>query len=395
MSNMKIKTNNLFFYVGYLSILFSFMFSKVYIISKGYKTFQNVAIVLLTLNILIQSKKYTRKQFMIIYLLTIVLFISYYFTKSNALILVWLLITSSKNIKIKEFCKYDLIFRTLFLCIVVCLYFMGFTENYFMYRNNGMLRSSMGLSHPNDFGAYMMILCLEYFYIKQKKLKLLDYSFLLLSLLLMRHFSDSRTSEICIILFFTILIFNKVSKYKLFENKNFQFIIKYIFIILFLLILGMSLLYKNNSRIAIIANNVFSNRIRLSSYTLENYKVKLFGNNIKFVTTKEALLTGKKAFILDNSYMHILMVYGVIVFIVFAYASYLLNKKMLIEKQYLLLSIFIVLYFYGFNETGLFKIQFNSFLICFSYILYNKKFDKENNSILSSKSIERDNENGI
>ena len=103
-------------------------------------------------------------------------------------------------------------------------------------------------------------------------------------------------------------------------------------------------------------------------------------------------LLNKKTYVLDDAYMHILMVYGICTYLIILIASYLLNKKLLIEKQYILLSIWLVLYFYGFSETGLFKIQFNSFLIILSYIVYNKRLDIEE-EIIHPKTFNIEEEN--
>lgn len=378
MRNIKIRPSNLIFYLGYILIVFSYMFSSVKEIGNYCESIQKASIILLTGNILIQSKKYTRNQLIIVLIITTALFASYFVAKSRTLLMVWLLIAISKNIELKKFIKYDLLIRILFLAIVVALYFAGGTDNYFMYRSNGTIRSSMGVAHPNDFGAYLMIICFDYIYLKQNNIKVIDYFILVAVSFIISFFSDSKTSQFSILLLVSIIIITNINKNRIFEKKIVQIIIKNIFVILTIFIICMSTMYKNNSEISKRFNKVFSNRVSLASKTLENYDIKLFGNSIKFITTKEALETKKTAYVLDNAYMNILMVYGIVAYLISMIASYLLNRKLLLEKEYKLLSIFIVLYFYGFNETGLFKIQFNSFLICLSYLVYNKTFaDKE------------------
>lgn len=106
---------------------------------------------------------------------------------------------------------------------------------------------------------------------------------------------------------------------------------------------------------------MLSNRLFLNHYFLNTYSLTLLGNDV--VTTKYLIL--------DNSYINILLRFGIL-FLIFMYFNfYSIMKKLYREKNYILIIIFIILLFYGFSESFLYKVSANAFLLYFGKI-YNE-----------------------
>lgn len=368
----KINIKILLFFLGYSLVLFSDMFSAVKAVSNivNYIDYVGLGILLYLIILSLKEQKVTYYKFFTIILVIALLFIVKIYSGDNLLLKLFLITLAFKNIKIDKFFKYDMWIRIIYMIIVITLYKIGLTSTYIMYREDGSIRSSMGFSHPNNFGQYILVICCDYIFIHFKNLKFYNYLIPIISIYLIDKFSNSRTSELCLLVLLVLTIIYNI-KPKFYKNKYIKRIVINIFLIFTVFTLLMVHAFNNNNKTMIEINQLLSNRLYYASKFLEKYDITLFGNEITMLYTQEARSLGQQPWLLDNSYLVCILRYGIFAYLVI-YFFIRKSLKQLLENEHIdLIIMWIVISLNGVFENYLFKIHFNPFLIILSYLLYN------------------------
>lgn len=348
------------FYSAYFFIVLADMFTQVKFINHYLGYLEYISIVLLFTVFLIQSKNYKVKSLLLSLLLVILSLVTCYYSKDRNMLKLVILILAFKDIDFDDFIKKDFTFKFILVLFVILCYFLNFTDNILVYRE-GILRNSFGFSHPNKLGLYLMMMCMDLFYIKREKSLVFPSIFSLITCLFIYLFVDSRTNLIVILLCALTIFMNKFLKNKIVENPISNFFAKHLFILLAILSFIVSYKFSFCNHILATLNQILSNRLSLNHYFLDAYPINLLGNEV--ITTKYLIL--------DNSYINILLRFGLI-FLIFMYINFnSITKRLYKEKKYILIIIFVILLFYGFSESFLYKVSANAFLLYFGKI-YNE-----------------------
>lgn len=360
---------NLFF-LCYFLVLFNIMFSQVIFLSPFLKYLRIISTFLLLFLCLLNFFKMNKTDILIFVILIILSFVTKFVSGTSTILNLVLLIIAFKGIDLDKLIKFDIKIKILFLLIVSILYFLGYTNVNLHYRN-GIVRHSMGLSNPNSFSSFIMSLVFEYTYLNRKKIRIKNLIFILLSILIIDYFSSSRTQIFCILLFFVLILVNKIGIIGK-KHKISMFIIKNLFLILTIFSFTIVNLYKNGNETIKYINTKTSGRISSTSNLIDQYQINLIGNKVELVTSLEAKMSNKKQIALDNQYVYFILSYGLISYII----MYLCIRKTvsyaIYEENTFLLYIIIVLLIGGIMEKFCFEICFNIFLLYFSRVIYNK-----------------------
>lgn len=380
MRNIVIKKFDFLTYSAYVLFLFYWMFSSV----KGLDNIRIFSIkmcyVVLVISCILKMLKMRKKELLIALICISISAISYAIVDSNYILLIMLFCISLKNIDFNHFVKLDFVLKIIFLLIIVSLFYLGFTENYYLYRSDEIIRKSMGFSHPNVFGTYIFSICSEFIYLyynhKQKALK---YIVMLVLGIVVWYFCNSRTAIFGItLLAFIAFLYDKGIISKLMKNKKIISMVKTSFVLFTLITFLFVLLYNQRNTVALKINNLVSNRLYMASYYTQKYDVNLFGTDIELLGTKQATEENKKskARILDNSYAMIILNYGMAVYAMLVYLYYQSNKRAIQEKNYILVFIMLLFCIYGLMENVLIFLQYNVFLL---YLFQGSFIDQRKN----------------
>ena len=376
-SLLKIKFNVLLFYISYTLILFNFMFRQVKGISFILNFASQLGIGILIFICFMNLNKITKKTALILFITVVLALITRIVSGTNTILMMCLLIIACKNIKLESVIKYDLKIKILFLIIVSILYFLNLTNVNLHYRN-GVVRHSMGFSNPNVFSNYILSITVEYLYLRKDKIKIKDIVVILISILVIDYYADSRTQILCLIVLAIILFLNKYTKKKFINNKINNFIIKNLFLILTIISLMLVYFYNQGSPLVYSINEQTSGRVRRIAEVMDQYDINLIGNKLNLVTSMQAKLTGEEQVALDNVYIYILLSYGIITFIYLCIAINKFIKYTIIEKEDILRVIILIFLIGGLMERFFVEIQINIFLLYFSHMIYNNKQKLEN-----------------
>ena len=268
----RIKNNFEFlFYVTYIIFLVSNMFSNVKCISNFLGFLPHLVIINLVILLFLNIKNLTKKEFFFVFLILIFVFISSRFANNNSILILYLFIINSKQINLNKFIKQSYKFKFLFLFIIVSLYFMGFTNNFIMHREDGLIRSSMGFSHPNIFGLYVFSIFCEYIYINHKKIGTFTLTvFSLIVAFIISYFSDSRGSFVSVMFLYSVIILYRYDLFKIFDNKIVKLIINHLFIFAATISLFFAMKYVPSNPFYKNLDSLLSGRIRMANIFLNN-----------------------------------------------------------------------------------------------------------------------------
>lgn len=378
----KTKDEYLFFILGYMLLVFCAMFNRLTILSGTFGIIKVISTLLLIISIIIAYKKINFRIIPALLLIITGVIVSY-ISKDYQILRLCLILIASKNIDFDKFIKTDYKVRSIFLSIVLMAHFMGLTSDYIVVRNLTSFRNSMGFSHPNTFGFYLMLLCFEYIYIKtkeKKKIKLYNYLILILTMFIIDYFSDSRSSEISLILLIIFIMFGR----KIFDNismsKTKKIIFSNSFIILAIISLYITHLVNIKNAFGLYINELSSGRFFYTNLFYITYGIKMFGQKLLLVSTEQAKLTHTSALVLDNAYMHILIRYGLVFFIIFANLFRKSFKRIFENKSFELFVIMFILLIYGLTEATIIRIEMCPFLLYLGNALFKKSGDKYESS---------------
>ena len=369
----KVNLNKLIFYIAYILMLIYYMGSNIVILSniKGYII--KFSYILLFIDCITHFTKYKVKSLILIFICIVVSFISWRISGSGDIAILILFITSAKNIEFNNLIKFDIKIKSILLCVVLVAYILGMTDVYYMYRTDGTIRSSMGFSHPNIFATYVFSICCEYVYLNYKNMKLYKVILLIIISFIITYFSDSRTAQFAIIILALIWYIN--NKFNIFKYKVINKILTIMFIILTGVSYGTGMLYAQGNKIIEITDELLTGRIKCIYYFINKYDINLLGNELELIGTREALEYNTSAKILDNSYIKILLQFGIVNYVLFVLLLYYGIKRAIKEKNYALCLIFLIYFIYGISENALYLIRYNIFLLYFSNIIYLKEID--------------------
>lgn len=378
-SILNIKLNVLIFYVGYTIILANLMFQQVYSVVNILGIANIVCLGLLFFNCIINILKIKKKREMIILFVVIILAVITRIISNNSIILMLcLLIISFRNIKFEQIVKYDLCIKTLFLIIVVSCYFLNLTTVNLHYRD-GVLRQSMGFSNPNTFSTYILSIVVEFLYLRRAKINIKDFIVIIMSICLINYYADSRTQIVCLIILATILFINKYLKKIVLNSKLINSIFNNAFLILTVLCLIIIVFYEQGNELVYSIDEATTGRIKIASEYLDVYDINLFGHNVEATSTTEDIVT------LDNTYIFLLVSYGIVPLVIMCFFMRTYMKNTSIKNEEIIRIIMLVFLASGLMEKFCIRIQFNIFLLYFANILYNAEENIEDSDIGNNK----------
>lgn len=362
-----IRPSLLFFYLAYTFILLQAIFNNVPSLTPLYGIIDKLVIVLIFLTILFQNQIYRIKEIAWVVIIFAIVVISYFLSKDNIILKAIMLIIASKDINFKKFIKFDLVIKVIFCFIIIIFSQIGIAENYVILRADGTIRQSLGFSHPNALAAYWLSICCDYIYLAFNKNKIIKLFICTIITFIIGYITDSRTVIICVSLMMILLLYNNYL-----NNKIIKKIVIFLPYLLFALSLSSAYLYKSSDLIKNI-DRLLSKRIYYTEQYLQKYDINLFGQKIETVSSVQSRLLNISPQILDNSYIVLLLKFGIILLFCSCLLLSLGLKLSYRERDKLLIIILIIFMIVGLFENWLIKINYNPFILSFSSLIYRER----------------------
>lgn len=377
----KISLYNFIFYISYIMLISNVMFSKVTFLEPVLNFMQLLALIMMSALIILKNQKVKKNTFILMLFFTFIIILSYLFSynssvKDSSLVMMLFILFSAKNMDFDSLIKTDFKIKSALFLIELIFYFLNLTSGSpILYREN-TARYSLGFGHPNILAITLVSIILEYFYLKREKLKKIYLLPLAIFLIIIDLLTDSRSSLMFLILIFILLLF-KSSLFKFVYNKNIKKIVINSFFIFTFVSFILVLLYSSHTKLGLILNTIFSNRLYYISKILDYYHVNLLGQNL-ILTGKEAIsLYGNYTQTLDNCYIYLLIRFGLLSFLLMGYLFKKNFEKAYNEKNTYLIWILFLFMIYGLMEKYTISIFYNVFILYFIKSLYVEKQNLE------------------
>jgi len=376
MSKKKILALDFTYFFSYSIFLFIILYSNVQSFIGYFKYLNLFACALLVLAFFIQNYKYTLKNILSIIFVILVSVITFYFgLNSNRtdyyIIELFLLLIVSKNINIDKIISFDFWFKIINIFIIIFLAKAGIINNGQFFRN-GVYRQALGFTHPNVLGIVLSSCAIDCMYIcsKKKMSKLLPSLLTMVFLYIIQFVANSRSSFYLLVFVFIIFLLDKTRIIQL--PNRFKNCFKFSFVICTILSFLFVYLFSIKSDLGILIDKFLSGRLFYGDLYLKHTDVNFFGNVLYF-TGNEALINyGRYTMILDNSYIYLVLRFGIFNFLLFLILFYNFFKRNIIKKNYFLVWIMLAFIFYGIFERFTFIVFYNPFLLFFKEFIYDK-----------------------
>ncbi len=295
---------------------------------------------------------------------------------------VWI-ICSLKNVNYKSLLKCVFFALMMSMACIVGLCLIGKIGNEIYYRNDGIVRYSLGYQHPNTLAIRIFELCAVFVCILQGKLRYIHSVVFFIIMFFIKYVTDSTTAVLLmgLMAFLTLFICyaNNSGKKKIGYLRRFvRFWIdkmKYIVIIMPILAIFIVL---NSSWLRDMVDGTLLSRIEQATFYYNVYGVKLLGSKLELNNNIKNWSLYTNLYTLDNAYMYMLLGYGIIAFVLFVYAEIKMFVLFSKEKNYAILMILALYAVYGFVEVALIRIDMNFTLLFAGICLWEYKEKTKN-----------------
>lgn len=303
-------------------------------IPKLFVIFYMFIIILLFIYLLFK-KKFSKKGFLSIILLSIIGVFCLYINKNDMFFFFIICSISIIDMDNDEFIKYFFYASLVMFILTIILNIFGILPSYNINKYDGEIiykRYSLGFGHVNSVFLYYLPILFGFYHIfvKDKKSKLIHFIIQFVIIYILYKVTLCRTGFLISILFLSYTLFNN----KCYCNKH----IKYTFLFFTIISLLVAVIYGFNQ--SNFVNSLLSNRAYLVNYYIKNNLIiNLFGNRFDLVYT------------LDNLYAFILVKYGIIIYIIYMFIYFYSIKKIEDNDRYLIYIFFFLLY--GLSEGNM------------------------------------------
>lgn len=306
--------------------------------------------------------KFSKRQYLFLIFFFSVAIFSFMNSSSIYILYLTLFVIAAKDMNYNKICKTIILTAIPCISYIVIMSLLGkvedslIIEGYNAITKTYVTRRSFGFQHINFLGGNALLLFMAIMYIRYDKYCWKDFlgTIMIIAILILVVFT--KTAALLILIISLLVLFEKViGKF----NKKIITITIFVIIIMSLLSTFIfSNIYDQDNVLHQYINKILSGRLYYNNYFLTNYDVKLFGQSIEFVSSIEAIKNHTKALVLDNAFLYLLYVYGIIEFcIVIGIYLKLFNRYK--EKKFVICICIAGLFICGISEKWLFMLQFN------------------------------------
>lgn len=235
-------------------------------------------------------------------------------------------------------------------------------------------RHSYGIIYPTDYAAHLFFIVLAAMVLLEKKMSVtmrVWIAFLVAVCVMMT--SNAQTTMISLALFGLLCIFESVFQKHMTAIEK---VSRWTPVACASVFLGLTCLYKETNAILVKLNGILSGRLAISNKGLNLYNVKLFGQTIIEEGNGRSTEFREDYFFLDDSYIRILLEYGIILTIVVLVILMFLSKKAMENNRRMMVIALVAICVHSIMEHHLIDLSYNPFIFAFFASLMEKESRK-------------------
>lgn len=139
------------------------------------------------------------KEWLFILSMGVVALLSYRASHDRAVLMIALVVCCAKNVRLEKLVKLDFAIRIFSGIPYIVLPFIGVIPNHIEVVVGGRPRTFFGWYHPNGMGKSIMLICMEWWYLRHGRFRWYDYAGMTGLVVLLDVTANSRTSELLIL----------------------------------------------------------------------------------------------------------------------------------------------------------------------------------------------------
>ena len=318
------------------------------------------------------------QELLIFCILAAIFFMVYVYNGDNKLLFLLIFVFASKGVDYRKILKiycYTVLFCT---TITILAALVGKIPNLIYFRN-GVRREAYGSIYPTNFAAHVFYLVLAYVTLRKWNLNLFEKVAIVGIAYIIMEKCDARLDGYLLIILVVVLVFKK-SVFRTVTRFG-KTLIPCIMGALITLSIYFSYNFSPNSTWGYMLNSVFNNRLSQGHLAFMRYPITLFGQHISMQGMgglSGMYHTYSEYFYIDNSYIQILLISGVLVFAIIT-CIYIYILVDYVNKGYIFLVISLI--FIGVSsiiDEQFLMISYNIFLLSLMAVK-NKFVMKVNN----------------
>ena len=295
--------------------------------------------------IIFDRKKYSMKQYLLIFVVMVLLIITAIFSTYRVLLEYLLVILGFRNINYKKVLYCFMVTCSISLLITMFCGKVGIIENVITYRKDGTPRESFGIVYATDFAAYFFYLFSVYICLNDspKPLKI----FILLEIaILVYSVTNARLDFICMLLLCAVYWCVPKISTKILDSSFSKLVLKNMFLICGIVIVILTFFYSPNIEILQKLDRVLTTRLNAGNYMYEKYGIKIFGQKIDEHGSGGSVESkGKYKYeFIDASYVKMMVKYGIVATAIVSIYSIVLTYKFVDRKKYKIVCVFAVIF---------------------------------------------------
>lgn len=297
--------------------------------------------------------------------------ISYYESKSVFLYSLTWFMAASRGIDRRKAVETIFWAQCIVALLTIGLSSVGIIENTVVLRPRVYTnRYCMGYNHPNVVGISLLQICAMRFFLNsyhKRCFSMLFREYILygVSFFICYFWADSRTSAALIILLAAITTLMQLAVNRGLTGWLARKLIKWSSLV-FPVVLSFSLVTSLGILKISFSDYTLQERVRLGKAYLSEYGISLFGQEVSM-----GYQDGSSLYTLDNSYVYLLLGFGIVFFVLFM-GMYVIRIRLALQRrEYTLLLIFALYAVLGFSETALIRFVFNFSLLMLSDLLWS------------------------
>lgn len=319
-------------------------------------------------------RKRTLKQWCIISLIAVLLFITAAQAEYIILFSAYLLICAVEERDIRKLIKVTAVLSAFLIFLIISLSLSGVIKNLFFERK-GYSRYALGFEHPNNLGFRVFIMVACWFWLRKDCIKIWDYVICVAMIIFVWAIPNSWTAcmGMAAVMLMALIkpIYNKMGdslKKTVLIGMSAVACISNFGVVL------TSIWFRNGGILAAL-NKLLSGRLYLSKEAIDYYGVHIWGQ----VTDNVIYNPQSKTIIVDCGYVSILLSFGIIVYLLvsflYVYSMYKEARNLHFENVCFLMIISL----YMINEKACYLIYQNVLLVLIAVPFFNfpDSFDKK------------------
>lgn len=315
------------------------------------------------------SQLYTKKQLIMIAVAGVLILYVSLICKEFVIMLSYLAIISMKGIDVRKVIKIALPIKVILVMIHIIIYCINF-ENIAIsyYTQDGIVRHTLLLGHPNMTAGLLMWMIFEYIYLHYEKVNIGTYLTSIALAGIIYWLTQSRTMLIVFIIFIILLWIEK-------HYKNAQIFItvsRNLLFILSILVISLSIFYHYipySNKI----DDALSRRITLGKIAIDRYGISILPQKVDYTSVVQWENKYRTNLVLDSLYTRSAVTYGLLILLILILTFHRKSKYITSQE-----ALFIIM----FAVTGITENYVLNAYICFPLLflgkmIYEEKVDKD------------------